>query len=100
MGREKNEQKNYDLVIARAVASLVDLIKWSKPFLRSGGRSARCGGDREKVELATLKGGDLTAEVNEARIKTGAASIRTIPIVFEGSIEIGLEEKKLIVVHR
>jgi hypothetical protein len=52
------------------------------------------------VELAALKGGDLTDEVNEARIKTGAASIRAVPIVFDGSIEIGLEEKKLIVVHR
>jgi 16S rRNA G527 N7-methylase RsmG len=100
MGKERGERGTYDLVIARAVAPLVDLITWSRPLLRGGGLPAHRKGHQEKVGLAALKGGDLTTEISEARIKAGASSIHTIPIVFEGSIEIGLEEKKLVVVHQ
>jgi 16S rRNA (guanine527-N7)-methyltransferase len=100
VGREKGERGQYDLVVARAVAPLVDLIKWSGPFLRGGKFSVHQKGKRENVQIAALKGGDLSAEITEARIKTPVSFIETIPIIFDGSVEIGLEEKKLVIVHR
>jgi 16S rRNA (guanine527-N7)-methyltransferase len=100
VGREKGEQKKYDLVIARAVAPLAELIRWSAPFVRPGGSKAHARGESQQLELAALKGGDLSGEIADARIKTKSSFIKELPIVFEGSIEIGLEEKKLVIVHR
>jgi 16S rRNA (guanine527-N7)-methyltransferase len=100
IGREKEEKHMYDLVLARAVAPLVDLIVWGRPFLSQGGVKARRKGESQEIELAALKGGDLSAEIAVARVKTKAAFIQEVPIAFEGSVEIGLEEKKIVIVHR
>jgi len=44
-----------------------------------------------------LKGGDLEGEVREAGL--GGARVQVVPLVFPGCEEIGLEEKKLLIVH-
>jgi 16S rRNA (guanine527-N7)-methyltransferase len=100
VGKEPQEQRAYDLVVARAVASLSDLIRWSSPFLGKEGLRARPRGEGTPIELLALKGGDLATEEREARIKTGASMIRALPIVFDGSLELGLVEKKIVIVRR
>jgi 16S rRNA (guanine(527)-N(7))-methyltransferase RsmG len=120
IGRQEGHRHSYDVVVARAVARLSELAKWSRLWLRgdggAGGRgdamlSGRDGGGRLAVGvgrgssgririlgpcLLTLKGGDLEGEVREARIK--GARVWMVPLVFPGSEQIGLEEKKLLVV--
>jgi hypothetical protein len=49
--------------------------------------------------LITYKGGDLEPELARARTRSGMHDIHVIPLVFQGSAEAGLEDKKLIVVH-
>ena len=45
----------YDYVVARSVAPLQDLAKWSKNLLRHGGK------------LVTVKGGDISGELHKTR---------------------------------
>jgi 16S rRNA (guanine527-N7)-methyltransferase len=81
----------YGVVIARAVAPLQDLLKWSaKVYDRTVPGGAM---------LITYKGGDLEPELARARTRSGMHDIHVIPLVFQGSAEAGLEDKKLIVVH-
>jgi 16S rRNA (guanine527-N7)-methyltransferase len=107
IGREARHRHLYDVVVARAVARLSDLTKWSRPFLkeRRGSRpspsvSMQVRGARTRIDgpcLLTLKGGDLEGEVREAGL--GGARVQVVPLVFPGCEEIGLEEKKLLIVH-
>jgi 16S rRNA (guanine(527)-N(7))-methyltransferase RsmG len=106
IGREPAHRGAYDVVVARAVAGLSDLVKWSKAFLRvggvereGGGVGARNSGDRIRIDvpsLLTLKGGDLEAEIRAAEVR--GARVRVVPLVFPGGEQIGLEEKKLLIV--
>lgn len=81
----------YGVVIARAVAPLEDLLRWSaKVFDRgvSGG-----------AMLVTYKGGDLEQELARAKKRGKGEEIRVVPLIFPGSAEAGMEEKKLVVVR-
>ncbi len=107
ISREAGHRHSYDVVVARAVARLSDLTKWSRPFLKeerglrmvpSG--NVQVGVERTRIDgscLLTLKGGDLEAEVREAVVR--GARVQVVPLVFPGCEQIGLEEKKLLIVH-
>jgi len=94
----------FDIVLARGVGPLVDLIRWSKPLVRRGpasvGPRATGGKKREVVPpaLVAWKGGDVEAEVRLATTKTKVQRIDVVDLVFAGSSGLGLEGKKLIVV--
>jgi 16S rRNA (guanine527-N7)-methyltransferase len=93
----------FDLVVARAVASLRDLVRWSRPFLRPSQTTSLeiTGGNRVKFispGLIALKGGDLEKEIAETRIKESVRFVRVIRMSFDGSLELGLEDKKAIIV--
>jgi 16S rRNA (guanine527-N7)-methyltransferase len=88
IGSKREFAKKYDAVISRAVAPLNDLIRWSRPFLR-----------QKDSRLITLKGGDLENELNEAKIKSTPKNISVMKVVFDGSEEIGLEGKKIVIVE-
>jgi 16S rRNA (guanine527-N7)-methyltransferase len=99
---------SFEVVIARAVAPLVDLVRWSRPFLaahpRQGFASEKVRkGDKTVLDLPyllALKGGDLEREFQEAKLKGGVTRISELRLVFPGSETLGLEEKKAVVVHR
>jgi 16S rRNA (guanine527-N7)-methyltransferase len=102
LGREARGR--FDGVLARAVASLAELVRWGKLVTRSAGG----GGPAMEIEgrksftvpwLIAYKGGDVTGEVEEAKVKAGLGRSCEIPLVFDGSLEAGLEGKKLIVVQ-
>jgi 16S rRNA (guanine527-N7)-methyltransferase len=80
---------HYDLLVARAVASLGDLIKWGKPFLRAplAGR-----------QLITLKGGDLMKEILHARRVAGVSSIETLDLSLADVSEFLASDKKIVIV--
>ena len=93
----------FDLVVARAVASLRELVHWSRPYLKvshaTPGESA--GGNRVRFTspgLVALKGGDLEEEIAETKIKESVRFVRVIRMSFEGSLELGLEDKRAVIV--
>ncbi len=101
--------EGFSIVVARAVAPLPDLIKWSRPLMRASGESDRQMGLRRSRAgadgairlpcLLALKGGDLDKEVREARVKLRQEEIRVVDLVFAGSEELGLTDKKLVIVE-
>jgi len=74
----------YDLVVSRATAPLVDLMKWSRPILRPG------------AKILTLKGGDLTEEIRQAQTKFPDAAITVLPLNVRGVPWFVEEEKKVV----
>ena len=67
--RPKSEDERYDVILARAVARLDKLWRWSGPLLRSGGR------------LLAQKGGDVQPEIDELvkkmRVTVSVRALRT-----------------------
>ena len=93
----------FDLVVARAVSSLRDLVRWSRPYLRVSLTPPVETSEVTRTKftspgLIALKGGDLEKEIAEARIKESIRFVRVIGMSFEGSIELGLEDKKAVIV--
>jgi 16S rRNA (guanine527-N7)-methyltransferase len=90
-------KQSIDIVIARAVAPLSDLVKWSLPFLRQGTGNATS--DVSTPALITLKGGDLQGEVGEIRDHKRIKNIRIIDLVFKNLDLPELQDKKIVVVE-
>ncbi|MEO5929971.1 MAG: 16S rRNA (guanine(527)-N(7))-methyltransferase RsmG [Candidatus Kapaibacterium sp.] len=74
----------YDLIVSRATAPLVDLMKWSRPVLKNTGK------------ILTLKGGALTEEIRQAQTKFPDAEITVIDLRVRGADWFELEEKRLV----
>ncbi|HVK39886.1 MAG TPA: 16S rRNA (guanine(527)-N(7))-methyltransferase RsmG [Candidatus Kapabacteria bacterium] len=74
----------YDVVVSRATAPLVDLLKWSRPVLKPEGK------------ILTLKGGALTDEIAQAQARFPEASITVRDIDVNGVDWFATEEKKLV----
>lgn len=74
----------YDVVVSRATAPLVDLLKWSHPVLKPAGK------------ILTLKGGALTDEVAQAQTKFPTAQITILDLDIKGVEWFIEEEKKLV----
>lgn len=89
VGKEVGQASHYDLIVARAVASLGDLIKWGRPFLKDpiAGR-----------QLVTLKGGDLMKEILHARRVAGVSKIDTLDLSLADVTEFLASDKKIVVV--
>ncbi len=84
-------ERRYGVVIARAVAPLEDLLKWSAKLYDRGVP----GGPM----LVAFKGGDLEEELARAKMRGKGVDMRVVPLVFPGSAEAGLEGKKIVVVR-
>lgn len=89
MGKQAEHAHQYDLVIARAVAPLSDLVKWSQPFLRS---------PLDGTRLITLKGGDLVTEIRHAKNLSGVKNISAVELELTDSSEFLASDKKILVV--
>ncbi len=95
-----------DIVVARAVAPLEDLVRWSKVLLQ-GAKAKEVphrltnipGRSLHTPLLVALKGGDLAEEIGRAQQKARNAVITAHALVFPGSEEIGLEDKRLVTVE-
>jgi len=69
---EDIKNRKFDFVISRAVAPLKDLWRWSKPLLKIKTQTAFSPG------LISLKGGDLTKEVQESGVRPKVMEISSI----------------------
>lgn len=74
----------FDYIVSRAVAPLVDLMKWSKPVLKP------------LAPIITLKGGDLENEIMQAQRKFPEAKIEVHDIKVTGAKWFEEEEKKIV----
>ncbi len=63
----------FDAVVSRAVAPLKDLWKWSRPLIRKNKQA----GEDEPNGLVCLKGGDLSAEVQESGCRPYALELNS-----------------------
>ena len=104
LGRKPGLSRTFDVVLARAVAPLSDLIRWAKPFLRPGQfTEERLSTGRQIVRLAgpslmAMKGGDLDDEIRRAKTKTGVKEVRVIDLQLGPDPDSGTPGKKLLVV--
>lgn len=71
---EEIKNKKFDFVISRAVASLKDLWKWSKPLLRNREQET----SNRQPGLICLKGGDLKKEIQESATRPHVIEISEI----------------------
>ena len=93
----------FDIVVARAVAPLRDLVRWSRPYLKDS-RDPPWETTPEKrlkltgPALVALKGGDLEKEIAETKMKERVRLIHTLRLSFSGSLEMRLEDKQAVIV--
>jgi len=92
-----------DVVVARGVAPMAQLVKWGAPYLKRGDHSggvAESGGKYVVTPpaLVAYKGGDLEMELREMKVKARAEAAALVSLAFAGSDEAGLLEKKLVIV--
>ncbi len=93
-----------DIVVARGVAPLAELVKWSKPYLKKADVSIPVVQDEGGIARVTppvliaYKGGDLEGEIKEMRQKTARVVAANVPIAFAEAEECGLTGKTILVV--
>ncbi len=108
-GRAEDMQKSsrykgkFHYVVARAVAPLEDLVRWSVGFLKPQmSRPEFKDPTRRKVEppaLIALKGGDVEKETTKTKRISGVKSVDVISLTFRGSEQLLENDKKIIVVQ-
>jgi len=103
LASKKEFAHKFNYVVARAVAPLADLVKIGVNLLSSQkvGGAGQGPADPPFVgapSLIAFKGGDLDEEVRRARTRKDVRSVDVRQLVFHGSEEISLSDKKLVVV--
>lgn len=108
VGKRRGYSSEFDIVIARAVAPLDDLIKWSLPFfdrrraelaVQHSGEPNTAKVDMKTPALVALKGGDVESEIRRSLVKWSGIEIASMPLIFPGSDKFEYVEKKLIIAH-
>jgi 16S rRNA (guanine527-N7)-methyltransferase len=106
LGSKPEHSGKFDFAIARAVAPLIDLISWSKFFLKISVSNrintispAYRRLDPNPPALITFKGGDISKEVEIAKRKIQQLTIQSIELSFKGSEQLNASDKKILVVH-
>jgi 16S rRNA (guanine527-N7)-methyltransferase len=107
VGKAKEHHHRYDVVLARAVASLKDLVRWSEPFLKTNGTTVSAiakGRDESKIlierpTLITLKGGDLEGEIGQIQNLAQVKNITVLDLTLRGSSQLEGGEKKIVLVE-
>jgi len=108
LGKQREYAEHYSIVVARAVAPLKDLQRWSYPFLKksSVGRDTRAGDAPSPTTkqirgpaLVAFKGGDLADEINQLRNHPNVGTISTIELTLNGSTQLDDRDKKIVIVE-
>ena len=98
--KSANFKAKFHVVTARAVASLSDLIRWTRPIVRGspdiGAVGLNKSGELFRAPfLVALKGGDITQEIEEA--ESLSTRIFSHTLNFTGIEETGLVDKKIVI---
>lgn len=103
LGGKREFFEQFDLVIARAVASLKDLVAWSYPFLRKN-RDAKSVPEHPSLPwalpplLIALKGGDLQEELRGIEKDQRIRSVKVLDLTLKGSDQLDSNDKKLVLI--
>jgi 16S rRNA (guanine527-N7)-methyltransferase len=101
--KKKKHAGAYDYVLARAVAPVEHLIAWGKPLLVKAASLKAGGTDKKEIpagSLILMKGGDVTAEIERARIVHRPSTIEIHPLLFDAGQAAGeLVDKKVIIIR-
>jgi 16S rRNA (guanine527-N7)-methyltransferase len=87
MKRAKKLYPTYSTVVSRAVAPLDDLVKWTRDLLLPG------------AVLYSLKGGDLSEEINRTRKMSIVADVDAWPIALSNYDDFEKEGKQIVKVN-
>jgi 16S rRNA (guanine527-N7)-methyltransferase len=108
LGVKKEFHGQYDVVVARAVAPLKDLVRWSTPFLGRENSQAAVegvrgnGNSRRRITgptLLALKGGNLAGEVAQTEKLPQVEKIIIVDLTLKGSNQLEGEDKKIVMVE-
>lgn len=105
LSKRKDYKNKFDYTITRAVASTENVVRWSKPFLKNitpGIENLNQGKEKQLIPRGTvllLKGGELTDEINKAKLKLKPRSIQIYPILIDGLNLTENLDKKLIIIQ-
>lgn len=81
IGRQSGYTGKFDIVVARAVASLDKLVTWAKPFLKPPVHGQKQTENGVPVRsLVAFKGGDLAKEIEQTRKKGDVKKIDSLII--------------------
>ena len=103
LAKKKEFIHHYDYVIARAVSSIAEIVRWCKPFLRMT-TGVRVVAESERTFIKTgsivlLKGGDLESEIMEAKVKFNLKNLEVFPIVIHGIDTTRIFDKKIVIIQ-
>ncbi len=98
LNRDKKLNAQYDIAISRAVGPMVDLVKWSKPFLKLHEPKQFDNKCIPPGSIVMLKGGDLSQEVAQLKTKFKIKQLSIIPLTFEEVSSTNMVDKKAVVV--
>ena len=108
LGKQQGYAHYFDVVFARAVASLKDLVRWSFPLLKQSGTNT-LPADRKasfaekrivaRPSLVAFKGGDLESEVGQVRNDPRVGMVSVVELSLLGSNQLEGSEKKIVVVE-
>ena len=102
LGKLPAYRESFDIVLARAVAPLNDLIKWSGPFLRRKTEDRQLKSDSRPTlqgpALIALKGGDLESELKKSQKLPRVKGISVRSLAFFGAEQVPGVDKKIVIV--
>jgi 16S rRNA (guanine527-N7)-methyltransferase len=108
VGKKKEHNHDYHVVVARAVASLADLVRWSGPLLKPEGAMSLAfpafGTDEsrrliKKPTLIAFKGGNLEGEIRQIKNQPQVTNTTVIDLTLKGSYQFDGGEKKIVLVE-
>ena len=108
VGKKKEHNHDYHVVVARAVASLDDLVRWSGPLLKPEGAMSSAfpafGTDEsrrliKKPTLIAFKGGNLEGEIRQIKNQPQVTNTTVIDLTLKGSYQFDGGEKKIVLVE-
>ena len=104
INRVRPHHHAFDYVIARAVGSISDIVKWSIPLLKPAPATPPVEAPSQRKRLGRgsiilLKGGDLTGELEQARLKHEPREIASYPVIIDGIDPSELVGKKIVIIR-
>lgn len=108
VGTQPAYRGRYDIVVARGVAPLKDLVRWSFPFLKKSAAGADVGKEigteptkkqLSRPALVAYKGGDLDDELRQIQNQPNVGPISVIDLTLNGSTQLDDRDKRVVVVE-
>ena len=105
-GLKKPHNESVDYVITRAVSSVREIIKWSRPWLRKVNNKETIRHTQTdsrtlipQGSIIMLKGGNIQKEIDDAKQQLIDKKIITRDLTIDGLAEEIMRDKKIVIIH-